>query len=69
MGQEALACSVNSAKPCSAQVLSIDVLRQERAVTSGYDHTCRVWKIPDESQLVYRWDTHLASPRDSDFCR
>ena len=27
---------------------------QERAVTAGHDHTCRVWKIPEESQLIFR---------------
>lgn len=37
-----------------AEVLSIDVGRQERAVTTGQDHTCRVWKVPEESQLVFR---------------
>ena len=38
----------------AVQVLAVDVLRQERAVSSGHDHTCRVWKIPDESQLIFR---------------
>ena len=37
-----------------AEVLSVDALRQERVVSSGHDHTCRVWKIPEESQLIYR---------------
>lgn len=36
------------------QVLAIDVLRQERVVSSGHDHTCRVWKIAEESQLIFR---------------
>ena len=27
---------------------------QERAVTAGHDHTCRVWKVPEESQLIFR---------------
>jgi len=35
-------------------VLAIDILRQERAVSSGNDHTCRVWKIAEESQLIFR---------------
>ena len=30
------------------------MLRAERAVTGGNDRTCRVWKIPEESQLVFR---------------
>ena len=38
----------------AVQVLAVDILRQERAVSSGHDHTCRVWKIPDESQLIFR---------------
>jgi ribosomal RNA-processing protein 9 len=36
--------------PCSA----ISCLRAERCVTAGSDRTCRVWKIPEESQLVFR---------------
>lgn len=27
---------------------------QERAVTAGHDHTCRVWKVAEESQLIFR---------------
>lgn len=23
-------------------------------MTSGHDHTCRVWKVPEESQLIFR---------------
>ena len=23
-------------------------------MTAGHDHTCRVWKIPEESQLIFR---------------
>lgn len=38
-----------------AEILALDVLRAERALTSGFDRTCRVWKIPEESQLVFRW--------------
>lgn len=37
-----------------AEVLSIDMLRNERAVTSAADRTCRVWKISESSQLVFR---------------
>ena len=36
------------------QVLAIDILRQQRAVSSGHDHTCRVWKVAEESQLIFR---------------
>eukprot|EP00983_Pelagomonas_calceolata_P110814 1159716-Pelagomonas_calceolata.AAC.3 len=36
------------------QVLALDVLRAERVVSSGGDRACRVWKIPEESQLLYR---------------
>ena len=37
-----------------AEVLALDVLRAERALSAGHDHTCRVWKIADESQLICR---------------
>ncbi|KAK9811211.1 hypothetical protein WJX73_010914 [Symbiochloris irregularis] len=37
-----------------AEVLALDVLRAERALSTGHDHTCRVWKIADESQLICR---------------
>eukprot|EP00201_Polytomella_parva_P003859 CAMPEP_0175072908 /NCGR_PEP_ID=MMETSP0052_2-20121109/20211_1 /TAXON_ID=51329 ORGANISM="Polytomella parva, Strain SAG 63-3" /NCGR_SAMPLE_ID=MMETSP0052_2 /ASSEMBLY_ACC=CAM_ASM_000194 /LENGTH=410 /DNA_ID=CAMNT_0016340545 /DNA_START=20 /DNA_END=1248 /DNA_ORIENTATION=+ len=37
-----------------AEILAIDCLRNERAVTAAHDHTCRIWKIPEESQLVFR---------------
>ncbi len=23
-------------------------------MTAGHDHTCRVWKVPEESQLIFR---------------
>jgi len=36
--------------PCS----SVSASRAERCVTAGADRTCRVWKIPEESQLVFR---------------
>ena len=39
---------------CNVQVLAVDALRQERVVSSGHDHTCRVWKIAEESQLIFR---------------
>ena len=34
-------------------VTDIDCLSRERPVTSGSDRTVRVWKIVDESQLVF----------------
>jgi ribosomal RNA-processing protein 9 len=37
-----------------AEVYAVDALRAERAVSSGHDHTCRVWKVPEESQLIFR---------------
>lgn len=37
-----------------AEVLSLDVGRGERAISCGADRTCRLWKIPEESQLVFR---------------
>lgn len=37
-----------------APVTGIDALSRERAVTSGgSDCTLRIWKITDESQLIY----------------
>ena len=38
-----------------SEVLGIDAGRAERAVTAGADRTCRLWKIPEESQLIFRW--------------
>jgi ribosomal RNA-processing protein 9 len=37
-----------------AEVLGLDALRAERVVSCGADRTCRIWKIPEESQLVFR---------------
>ncbi|GLC40987.1 hypothetical protein PLESTB_000954900 [Pleodorina starrii] len=37
-----------------AEVLAVDFLRAERLLTAGHDHTCRIWKIPEESHLVFR---------------
>jgi hypothetical protein len=36
------------------QVLALDVLRAERAVSTGADRSCRVWKVPEESQLIFK---------------
>ena len=40
-----------------SEVTSVDVGRQERCVTAGFDRSCRVWKIPEETQMVYRCTT------------
>lgn len=37
-----------------AEIYGVDVLRQERVVSCGHDHTCRVWKVQEESHLVFR---------------
>ena len=46
---EACACL-----PCPAEVLALDAARAERCVSCGADRTCRIWKIPEESQLIFR---------------
>lgn len=35
-------------------ILGLDSLHGDRALTCGADRTCRIWKIPEESQLVFR---------------
>ncbi|KAF3323122.1 U3 small nucleolar RNA-interacting protein 2-like protein [Carex littledalei] len=37
-----------------SEILTIDCLRKERLLTAGRDRTMRLWKVPEESQLVYR---------------
>ncbi|KAI7841799.1 hypothetical protein COHA_004523 [Chlorella ohadii] len=37
-----------------AEVLALDAARAERCVSCGADRTCRIWKIPEESQLIFR---------------
>eukprot|EP00941_MAST-03F_sp_MAST-3F-sp1_P002020 g2020.t1 len=37
-----------------AEINAISALRRERCITSGRDNTVRLWKIPEESQLVFR---------------
>lgn len=37
-----------------AKVMSIDCGYKERPVSGSTDHTCRLWKVPEESQLVFR---------------
>lgn len=37
-----------------AEILGIDCLERERAITcGGRDRSVRIWKIPEESQLVF----------------
>eukprot|EP01133_Synstelium_polycarpum_P015959 gene15959-18973_t len=35
-------------------ITAIDALSRERCITASNDRTCRVWKIPEETQLIYR---------------
>lgn len=37
-----------------SEVLTIDCLLKERLLTVGRDRSMRLWKVPEESQLVYR---------------
>ncbi|WOG84912.1 hypothetical protein DCAR_0104097 [Daucus carota subsp. sativus] len=37
-----------------SEVLTIDCLRKERVLTVGRDRTMHLWKVPEESQLIYR---------------
>lgn len=37
-----------------SDVLTIDCLRKERVLTVGRDRTMHLWKVPEESQLIYR---------------
>lgn len=46
----------------------MDALRAERVLTSGQDHTCRVWKVPEESQLIFRYSGALSAAHRSHRC-
>eukprot|EP01126_Amoeba_proteus_P004021 TRINITY_DN11378_c0_g1_i1.p1 TRINITY_DN11378_c0_g1~~TRINITY_DN11378_c0_g1_i1.p1 ORF type:complete len:284 (-),score=58.12 TRINITY_DN11378_c0_g1_i1:58-834(-) len=37
-----------------ASITDLDVMRKERCITSSMDNTSRLWKIPEETQLVLR---------------
>ncbi|KAL8507379.1 hypothetical protein ACS0TY_018072 [Phlomoides rotata] len=37
-----------------SDVLTIDSLRKERVLTVGRDRTMHLWKVPEESQLIFR---------------
>ena len=39
-------------------IMAIDSMVRERALTAGgSDHTLRLWKIPEESHLIFRGHT------------
>jgi len=42
-----------------SEILAVDCLRKERVLSVGRDHTLRLWKVPEETQLVFRG--HAAS--------
>ncbi|GAQ90124.1 U3 snoRNP-associated 55-kDa protein RRP9 [Klebsormidium nitens] len=37
-----------------SEVVAVDCLRAERVLSAGRDRTCRLWKVPEETQLVFR---------------
>lgn len=37
-----------------SEVIAVDCLRTERVLSAGRDRTCRIWKVPEETQLVLR---------------
>ncbi|KAJ1690479.1 hypothetical protein LUZ63_014634 [Rhynchospora breviuscula] len=37
-----------------SEILTIDCLRKERLLTAARDRTMRLWKVPEESQLIFR---------------
>lgn len=37
-----------------SDIMAIDAGRKERAITVGRDRTVRLWKLPEDSQLVYK---------------
>ena len=47
-----MGCDVLTPAP-RGQVLAIAASRRERAVTVGRDRTCRLWKVSEDSQLVF----------------
>lgn len=42
-----------------SEVLSIDCLRKERALTVGRDRTMQLYKVPEESRMIYRSSASL----------
>ncbi|KAF3621081.1 U3 snoRNP-associated protein-like YAO [Capsicum annuum] len=45
---------VNTLFGHQSEVLTIDSLRKERVLTVGRDRTMHLWKVPEESQLIFR---------------
>lgn len=43
-------------------ITGIDSLTRERCITSSDDKTIRVWKVIEETQLVFRYTTHTHTP-------
>ncbi|KAF0988516.1 hypothetical protein HZS_5913 [Henneguya salminicola] len=39
-------------------ILAIDILEKERAITAGLDHTLRMWKIPEQTQMLFNVEKH-----------
>lgn len=37
-----------------AEVNAVDCLRKERLVSVGSDRSCRIWKVPEETQLLFK---------------
>eukprot|EP01114_Cavostelium_apophysatum_P023179 TRINITY_DN8652_c0_g1_i1.p1 TRINITY_DN8652_c0_g1~~TRINITY_DN8652_c0_g1_i1.p1 ORF type:complete len:445 (-),score=91.01 TRINITY_DN8652_c0_g1_i1:16-1350(-) len=37
-----------------SEITGLDILHQERAVTSSYDQTVRLWKVVEQTQLVFK---------------
>ena len=42
-----------------SEVNALDCLRKERVVSVGTDRSCRIWKVPEETQLLFKG--HAAS--------
>ncbi|KAK8792023.1 hypothetical protein WA158_005400 [Blastocystis sp. Blastoise] len=42
-------------------VMGLDCLREDKVVSVGFDNTLRLWKIIDETQLIYRGMTTMLS--------
>ncbi|XP_078428789.1 U3 snoRNP-associated protein-like EMB2271 isoform X2 [Wolffia australiana] len=47
-------CHIDTLHGHECEVLTVDCLRKERLLTVGRDRTARLWKVPEESQLVFR---------------
>jgi hypothetical protein len=48
-------------------VTCIDSLQRERAVSVGYDRTARLWKVVEETQLLFKGSSTnklLFAPRE-----